>query len=131
MRRADWTDRLWQVVAAASGRPFEWGAHDCCTFAATAIDAMCDTDYREQLAAHYHDRTTAAAFIEASGGIELAVSSFLGDLRPGLPQRGDIALVETQHGRGVGVALGTTIAVPGDAGLEQYPIGRALGHWRT
>jgi len=131
MRRADWVSRLWGEVEAAKTRPFSYGEHDCCLFVARCIDAMTDSDLAEQLARHYHDEPSAMAFFRHEGGIERAVSGFLGDVSDlARPRRGDVAMVPTERGDGVGVCVGTTIAVAGD-GVEFYPLSAALKTWRV
>lgn len=131
MRRHDWLDRLWSCVDDAKSEVFTWGRFDCCLFVARCLDAMCDGDYVGRLAQCYHDEESAQAFIASHGGIELAVSSFLGEsTKPSLARRGDVCLVPTKHGDGVGVCLGATIAVAGD-GVEFYPLGKAKRAWRV
>lgn len=130
MRRTDWVEQLWRVVKAYDGVPFEYGRHDCCLFVARCIDAMTDSDLAWTLAYHYHDEPSALAFIRHECGIERAVSGFLGDTVDGLPRRGDVAMVPTERGDGVGMCVGTTIAVAGD-GVEFYPLSAALKTWRV
>lgn len=116
-------------------RPFSWGgtngSQDCCFLVARCLDAMCDSDYAGRLAQCYGDEEGAKAFIASHGGIEQAVSSFLGQaIKPAYARRGDVCLVPTQHGDGVGICLGATIAVAGD-GVELYPFHAALKAWRV
>lgn len=132
MRHPDWVSRLWREVEACSAEPFTYGQSDCCTFVARCVDAMTGSKLVEQLSHCYHDRRSARRFIRAEGGLELAVSGFLGDCIPGAnARRGDACLVEVEDGLGVGMCLGPTIAVRDDGSLTPYPLASALAHWRV
>lgn len=132
MRRADWVKLLWGEIEAAKQRLFSYGEHDCCLLVARVIDAMCDTKYEADLQAAYHDEQTAQAFLVLHGGMEAAVTSIVGiEAVPAiLARRGDICLVNTQRGLGIGVSVGATIAVASD-GVDFYPIAVALKCWRV
>jgi len=43
-RPPDWPERLLAALAAARDRPFRWGEHDCCLFAADLIEAVTGVD---------------------------------------------------------------------------------------
>lgn len=132
MRRPDWVARLRREVEACAADPFAYGRADCCTFVARCIDAMTGSDLAEKLAHCYHDRRSAFQFIAAEGGIELAISGFLGDSIPGAnARRGDVCLVETEDGPGAGICLGPTIAVKADGEMTAYPLASAIAHWRV
>lgn len=120
---------LVSTVRAWESEPFEWGRHDCCLFAARCIDAQTGSRREAELGQCYRDHRSARMFIGSHGGIIPAVSSFLGPLTAGPPRFGDVALVDTIHGPGVGVCIGPTIAVPGDDGLIYYRLEAAKGHW--
>ena len=122
---------LWPVLDAYSRAPFEYGKHDCCLFAARCLDAVCGGDYAARLSKCYRDKAGSRRFIAKHGGLAPAVSSFLGPLQSGLPSRGDVTLVDTEDGDGVGVCCGATIAVAADDGLEFYPLSAARGYWRV
>ena len=132
MRRPDWLSRLWAYVDACAADSFVYGRSDCCTFVARCVDAMTGSGLAEQLTHCYHDRRSARRFIRAEGGIELAISGFLGDSIPGAnARRGDACLIEVEDGLGVGMCLGATITVRGDGALIWYPLARAIAHWRV
>lgn len=114
MRRDDWLDRLWAEVDACASLSFEYGTHDCCTFVARAVEAMTGDPLVAPLAERYHDKRSALQFIAAEGGLVQAVSVFLGQPEEGWPRRGDVALVETEDGPGVGVCVGEQVACAHD-----------------
>lgn len=130
LRRADWVARLYREVEIQKGEAFAYGKNDCCSFVARCIDAMTGDNLAEMLTHCYHDARSAKRFLRAEGGMELAVSSFLGDSVPGHnARRGDACLVEVEDGPGVGICLGPTIAVRHDGELIYYPLKAAHAHW--
>jgi hypothetical protein len=131
VRVTGWEEILAAKVADARGRVFAWGDFDCCRFAAECIEVVTGVDHLQALAAKYHDEASALAYIEASGGLRAAVSTFLGEPIDGWARarRGDICLVPTVRGEGVGVCVGGAIAVADDIGVGLYRLDRALAVW--
>jgi len=131
MRRVDWVSRLWDTMNVWHSANFDYGHHDCCLFAARCIDAITGTDREKELLTQYHDERTAMRFIAKSGGIVPAISERLGEPVDGYcARRGDVCLVPTENGDGVGVCVGTTVAVAAETGLEFYPLSTTIKHWR-
>lgn len=130
MRIDGWEERLAEVVEAAQSRPFVWGSHDCCMFAAVCVDAITGSDLADRLG--YTDETGAHAIIAQHGGLAEAVAHHLGESvdRWALARRGDVCLVPTEQGDGVGVCIGAQIAVAAERGLEHYPLHLAQRVWR-
>jgi hypothetical protein len=129
MRRDDWLARLWAEIGAAETRPFSWGRHDCCKFAARCVEAVTG----EPVDLPYDDKASALRYLAAQGGIAAAVTARYGE--PGRwwhVQRGDLCLVETPDGIGsLGVCMGPTIAcVREDCGLAYVPLDAATACWR-
>lgn len=125
MRRDDWHARLWAEIKRRRAFPFRWGAsegaQDCCTFAAAMIDELTGSAQLPALLTHYHDEPSALAYIEASGGIDAAISSFLGNPSP-LPfaKRGDvIGLIGDIR---IGVCIGHKVIAAGIDGLVELPM---------
>lgn len=129
MRREDWLDKLWVTIDALTLEPFVWGQHDCCLFAAKVVDAMTDSTHADTLATHYSDEPTALAYIAAEGGLEAAVSTYLGTAKTGRPQRGDVVLFEGEQGDTVGVCVGSTIVAAGPSGLVSVPKRMTVKFW--
>lgn len=130
-RREDWIDHLWVAINEAVDRApvFAYGSHDCCTFVARCVDAMTGSDLLADLQTRYTDKTSALRFIAEAGGFTEAVSSFLGQPEHGWPRRGDVVLVDTQDGPGVGVCIGPDVAVAHD-GVALQPVTSGLV-WRV
>jgi len=132
MRREDWLTRLWEQVAAAESRAFEWGEHDCCLFAARCVDAMTDSAIAAELQAEYRDKPSALRFIARHGSLEAAVTARMGEpVRWWKAKRGDLCLMPTPDGLGsLGVCLGPTVAcVHETQGVQYPPVDRATACW--
>ncbi len=132
-RKQGWEARLAAIVEAASDRPFVWGTHDCCTFAAACVDAVLGGDFVAQLADLYTDEASARRYLEARGGLRSATTAILGEPvdRWALARRGDVCLVPAEQGPGLGVCIGHRIALPGERGLALYSLSVALCVWRV
>lgn len=129
MRIPHWPRVLDEYVQAARGRPFAWGAHDCCTFAAGAVQAI--TGRAIALPAYVGVRQALRA-LQARGGLLAAVRGQLGPMQaPARARRGDVLLL-WQAGRDVlAVNLGHAWAAPGADGLVFGPTDDAVAAWRV
>ena len=131
LRRRDWVSRLLETVESAQGRPFAWGQHDCCLFAARCIDAMTDSKWAIDLELWYWDEATALAYIESEGSIRASVSRRFGDpVPPLLARRGDIVLVDSPIGEAVTVCVGPSLVGAAPSGLTVLPLSAGLCAWR-
>ena len=134
MRRPDWVKQLHETIEAAAQKPFDYGAYNCGLFAAECIDAMTGEARAAELRSQFTDEASAKAFVGAAGGIEGAVTARLGFPFQtwGRARRGDVCLVMTQDGPGLGICVGTLIVMmtPG-AGLTHVRIDEALKVWRV
>lgn len=129
MRREDWLARLWAEIEAASGRPFSWGDHDCCKFAARCVEAVTG----EPVDLPYDDKTSAFRYLTEQGSISAAVTARYGEpVKWWQVHRGDLCLVDTPDGIGsLGVCMGATIAcVHEEFGVVYVPIDQAAACWR-
>lgn len=130
MRRVDWVLRLRAAIAAGAACPFAWGENDCCLFAARCVDAVAGTDWAGALTGAYSTQRGAARFLYREGGLVEAVTRRLGHAQLGArARRGDLCLVRTQHGPGLGVCLGPTLAVMGPDGVDYCARGDAVLSW--
>lgn len=121
-RRPDWAARMFDTFDAHSGRPFEWGKDDCCLFVARVVDAMTGSQFASDLAALYHDETSANALIDGAGGLEGAVSAILGASKAAdeyRAMRGDVVLIDGGLGDAVGICRGIDVLAMGPRGLQK------------
>lgn len=130
MKHPDWQKRLVTVIKAAEKRPFSWGQHDCCLFAADCVEAMCGEDFAAEFRGNYNSETGAKkALLRGGGSLERVLARFLDEVNPSLIQRGDVAVVENAGRRCAGVFYGGSVWVPGDNGLVGLS-GNLLSAWR-
>jgi len=129
MRRDDWVEQMWTTIEAAAQTPFAWGQHDCCLFAASVVDAMTDSAHVADLQTRYTDEATALAFIADEGGLESAVSGYLGEAKTGRPQRGDVVMFEGEQGDTIGVCTGRDLVAAGPDGLVIVPKNATVKFW--
>jgi hypothetical protein len=121
------------LVRASLDRPFQWGVHDCVTFAFAAVKVRTGRD-RLGLTPTWRTAIEAHRVIEAMGGLRKAVSERLGEpvgvLQAGL---GDPVLVrDPDNGREVmGVCHGEVLLCPSERGLAMLPHSAAICAWRV
>jgi len=130
-RRHEWPELLAAYVAERRRAPFEWGTHDCCKFAAGAVEAI--TGENPMHAIHYTNEIGALRLIaEAGGQLESLVTAFIGQPLPTIAQakRGDVVLSDLGNGPTVGVCLGATSAYAAPVGLLMHPTAHARLAWR-
>lgn len=60
---------LGEYLKAAMARPFQWGAHDCCTFCAEWMGILTGQDILGQWRGEYATESEARNLIEQRGGL--------------------------------------------------------------
>nr|ELR5115187.1 hypothetical protein [Providencia stuartii] len=104
MRHINWTTRLPQTLQNAMQKPFAWGEHDCCLFAADCVMAICDFDPCEGVRGRYKTKSGAARVLKSEfGDIESALLCFFTEIPVSAASRGDIVLFEGDEGKTLGV----------------------------
>ena len=131
MKHPDWHNRLIAVIRAAEKRPFLWGEHDCCLFAADCAEAMTGDDFADGWRGTYDSETGAKkALLRGGGSLENVLAKYLDEVPVKMAQRGDIAIVENAGTRCAGVIYGGAVWVPGETGLVCLRI-KPLSTWRV
>lgn len=128
-RRPDWPERMWAAIQGHDQDVFGWGTLDCCLFAAEVVDAMTDSKFAKALRARYQDKRSAVQFLKDEGGLEAAVSAYLGPPSPGRALRGDVVLFNTPSGCCLGICVGQQIAAISSVGLLFFPGSMADQRW--
>ncbi|WP_407211897.1 DUF6950 family protein [Enterobacter hormaechei] len=131
MKHPDWHNRLIAVIRAAEKRPFLWGEHDCCLFAADCAEAMTGDNFADGWRGTYDSETGAKkALLRGGGSLEKVLAKYLDEVPVKTAQRGDIAVVENVGTRCAGVIYGGAVWVPGEEGLVCLRI-KPLSTWRV
>lgn len=131
MKHPDWHNRLIAVIRAAEKRPFLWGEHDCCLFAADCAEAMTGENFADGWRGTYDSETRAKkALLRGGGSLEKVLAKYLDEVPVKMAQRGDIAVVENAGTRCAGVIYGGAVWVPGEAGLVCLRV-KPMSTWRV
>lgn len=134
-RASDWPARLAAFIAARERRPFRWGEHDCCLFAADWVLECTGTDPAAALRGYDSERQ-ARRLLKDAGGLRALVDELL----PAHPSvawagRGDVVLVDGGHGPhnpALAVIDGLHAVAPAPAaGLARVPMAYWLYAWRV
>ena len=122
------------LIAHSRSRPFDWGVHDCCTFAGRAVQVQTGHDPLAALA--WFSEIDAARLLRDLGGLRAAVTAALGQpIEPLLARAGDVVLAtdphDATHRHLLTVCHGGVLLVPGALGLVALPITAGLCAWRV
>ncbi|WP_127109939.1 DUF6950 family protein [Pararhodobacter zhoushanensis] len=130
-RIAGWETILAEQIEAARLRPFQWGVHDCATWAADVRAALTGTESAAQAwRGRYKTEIGAARALRRLGWPDLATGAeaALGAPIPVLmAQRGDVVM----DGQTFGVCVGASAAFVGETGLIYARLGQCSAAWRV
>lgn len=73
-----WEIALSSTLAACANKPFEWGKHDCCMFAADCIKAMTGKDPAKAVRKKYKTEPEAEKIMLDAGGFEALLTKYIG-----------------------------------------------------
>jgi hypothetical protein len=122
-RYPNWPDLLAAFIEARRSRPFVWGAHDCCLFAADWVAMATGKDPAADLRGTYATALGAKRITDDAGGLAKLVESALvahgfAPVTATLAMRGDLIVRDSGDGDCVGIVLGAQSAFVGADGLE-------------
>ncbi|HHR6140381.1 TPA: DUF6950 family protein [Providencia alcalifaciens] len=104
MRHPNWTTRLPETLEKATQKPFSWGQHDCCLFAADCAVAVCGIDIAEKARGRYKTKAGAMRVLKSEfGDLESGLSDFFAEIDPEKATRGDIVMFNGDDGKTLGV----------------------------
>lgn len=129
--RCEWRERFDTLIRERMSRPFAWGAHDCCLFAADAVQAVASVDLASDVRGTYCDARGAAEALQRIGGIEAAGARVGVECPPLCARVGDIGLVHDGDRSALAVCVGAHWLVPAAAGLAAHDLNAARKAWRT
>jgi hypothetical protein len=131
MRQDGWEVRLADAVESVRNTPFQWGRHDCATWAADVRLALTGQDAAAAWRGRYKSGRGALRVMRRMGfrTLEAGVTGILGAPLPTplLAQRGDVVL----YGDALGVCIGATGLFLGPDGLVELPIAACRLAWRV
>ncbi|MEY0062854.1 DUF6950 family protein [Providencia hangzhouensis] len=119
MRHPNWTIQLPEILQQAMNKPFSWGEHDCCLFAADCVIAVCGVDIAEKARGRYKTKSGAMRVLKAVfGDLETGLSGFFQEIDPNEAMRGDIVMFNGDDGKTLGVLWANKIWAVTDDGVR-------------
>ena len=124
MRVDRWEIRLAEAIEAARHRPFQWGVHDCATWAMDVRFALTGDDMAADWRGRYRTANGAAKFMRKQGYADLREAAMdklgapLETVR--LAQRGDVLL--DPEGEALGICAGRIGLFLTEGGLTDRPL---------
>ena len=125
----NWENKLVEVITAAEKRPFNWGTHDCVTFASDVALAITGRDPIADLRGRWDSIWSAHRKLVEMGGLTAAVSSRIGMPlnSPRSAGRGDVVLTDEGF---LGVVVSMHAVAPKPMGLLRVEMNRWITSWR-
>jgi hypothetical protein len=137
MRRCNnWPAKLALFIEEKRAQPFDWAANNCCFFACDWLAILTGTDPAAKLRKKVKSAAGAAKLVKARGGVVALAAEVCGargwlECTPRLARRGDLVMVQTEHGPAMGVCNGAQSVFAGPSGIEQRETLLALKAWRV
>ncbi|WP_105492299.1 DUF6950 family protein [Escherichia coli] len=120
-RNVDWQTKLLDVIEEESTAPFEWGTHDCCTFAARCIDAQYGTSFLLEFEGEYKTELESKRLCIRKFGTTFLPKIFDRFLHrrdsKKQVQRGDVVIFSGKYGPTAGVWWGGMVVAKSKEGL--------------
>lgn len=129
-RFPDWPIRLNKYILEVEKKEFQLGTHDCCTFAAGAIEAMTGKDYMPEFRGIYDDWQSAEDALDKVGYDNLykTLTKKFGKAVIGQKgQKGDLAFYEGS----CGIVLGRYAMFLGENGYAFVLLPKLQRAFRT
>lgn len=128
-RLDDWQLRLNDTVEAARERPFVWGKHDCCMFAASCVEAMTGENHMAHFIGTYNDEQTAKTALKnlGAGTLFRSLQKIFGKAYPpAMAQRGDIVYRRVNKMPSVGICMGLYSVFVGEINTNGATVSEGL-----
>ncbi|HXM32290.1 MAG TPA: hypothetical protein VN921_01460 [Chthoniobacterales bacterium] len=138
-RYDNWPALLDAFVASRREMPFAWGVNDCCLFACDAVLAMTGEDLAETFRGRYSSAREAKRMLQEAGAetvgelADMIAADFgLHCIPPLFAQRGDVVLLDREHGESLGIVSlhGVDIWAPAEERLAEVPLREGERAWR-
>lgn len=131
-RLPNWQTRFAALCAGRQAAPFAWGKHDCCLWAADAVQAITGLDFAAAWRGTYTTAADAARLLGGLGGVRAIASAALGEPVPvAFAAVGDVVVIEQDGRELLAVCNGGTALCVGPDGLAPVGMEAALAVWKV
>jgi hypothetical protein len=126
-RLPDWEARLAAYLEPLRLRPFAWGTHDCCIFAAGAVEAITGVDAMAEFRGHYRTRIGSLRALRrfGAGTLEATLDAKFTPIAASIAQRGDIVM----SSGALGICWGEFLIAVGSEGDREGLVRIARRDW--
>ena len=124
-RVANWETKLSDFVQSKSDTPFEWGQHDCASFAMKAIEVL-TLEYPIDI--EWNSAFQAKRLLDEKSLIERADEIWT-PVDVSLCKRGDLVATMTPDGVALGIFLSPTAAFASEVGLAYRGRHELIKEW--
>jgi hypothetical protein len=133
MRLRDWKARLTAYLSHCARQPYQVGVLDCALFAAGAVEAVQGTDPSAAWRGRYSTKAGGLRLLRRAGFADhiAATAAVLQPIAPAMAAAGDIAVLDVQGARSLGVVQGEVVFVLRATGLGHMPRSAMQGAFRT
>lgn len=144
-----WQELLHNYFLRRKNEAFQWGTMDCCLFACDAIRELTDVDLAADFRGKYDSLLSAVRemkFFTAKGAedseqemelveavaVKVTVKFGLEEVPVLMAQRGDVLLLDSPLGKGLGILglRGTHVHCAGPDGVINVPLQKCHRAWR-
>ena len=135
VRLFNWYSNLTTYIEEVQPRAFAYGEFDCTLFASGAVEAMTGVNLHKEFLGKYKSKSGGLRKLKDMGfddHIAYTASLFV-EIHPSAAQIGDIAVVPTEGGFGLGVVQGSRVYVtqPDSKGLGVVDLLQATRAFRV
>lgn len=128
----DWETRLAAYVADVMSKPFAWGEHDCCLWAAGVAQAQTGQDLAAPYRGTYSDEHGAAQVLRKLRGLKGVGDGLGSPIAPAFSTNGDIGIIRAPSGKRVmALFTGHVWLFVTARGLQVAAPDRVIHAWRV
>jgi hypothetical protein len=124
-------DALEELIAARMRTPFQWGEHDCCLWAADAVQAQTGVDHAAEFRGGYETAAGALRALDAAGGLASLAARAGEPVPPLLAGLGDVGVVMVDGTDVLGVCAGPVWLVAATNGLAAVAFDACSTAWKV
>lgn len=133
-RTENWEGKLHDFMQKYSHGKFRWGHRDCVVFGNEVIKLLTGIDLRQKSKHKWKSKRDVNAINTTPGRwldlVEIALNEHFNEINPKLAQRGDVVVIPTQDGPGMGIIYAGKVTVLAREGLLYMPVSSAIKAWR-